>query len=441
MRSETMKVTDSRVAFVCVCIAISAIIIDTSIVRVYRFITAPLSSEQDITTFIIIAIAYAVQQYILLKLLRSRTQTDKQLVSYRTHLTVSMIQYALISLLLFVILQMIINSSYNIIVVTTAVTISYGLSAIMSGFLFIRFQSWYRFSKNAAVLAYSLAAAAISVNLGVTLIYVVNVLQGVSAVVEPHIGHITGFTPYSDMLDSAYVITSILSFMVTWVATIILLHQHSRKVGRVRYWVLVTIPMAYFMMQFQASFLDLFLTFRVSNPILFDVAYTVVFNLSKPVGGILFGIAFWLVARSVHQAIVRNYLMIAGYGLLILFTSNQATVLINSPYPPFGMVASSFVGLSSYLVLIGVYSSALSVAQDIKLRQSIRNTVATRIDLLDKIGTAEMEKQTVNKILNLSAKLSDETGVESSLEDQDIRNYLDEVIKETKESNKHRDLR
>jgi len=278
MRSETMKVTDSRVAFVCVCIAISAIIIDTSIVRVYRFITAPLSSEQDITTFIIIAIAYAVQQYILLKLLRSRTQTDKQLVSYRTHLTVSMIQYALISLLLFVILQMIINSSYNIIVVTTAVTISYGLSAIMSGFLFIRFQSWYRFSKNAAVLAYSLAAAAISVNLGVTLIYVVNVLQGVSAVVEPHIGHITGFTPYSDMLDSAYVITSILSFMVTWVATIILLHQHSRKVGRVRYWVLVTIPMAYFMMQFQASFLDLFLTFRVSNPILFDVAYTVVFR-------------------------------------------------------------------------------------------------------------------------------------------------------------------
>jgi hypothetical protein len=444
MPYDTIKITDNKIAFVSVCVAILAIILDTSIVRVYRFVTAPISSVQDITTFIIIAIVYSVEQYILLRLLRSKTQTGKQLVSYRIHITVCIIQYALISLLVFVILQMIIYSAYSIIVVTVATMISYALAAIMSGFLSLRFLSWFKFSRNVPILAYSFAAATISVNIGVTLTYVVNVLQGVSAVVEPHIGHITGFTPYSIILDSAYVITSIVSFMVTWIATILLLRQHSRKLARIRYWVLVTIPMAYFMMQFQPLFLDLFLTFRISNPILFDVAYTLVFNLSKPVGGILFGIAFWMIARSIHHDIVRNYLMIAGYGLLILFTSNQATVLINSPYPPFGMVAGSFVGLSSYLILIGLYSSALSVAQDMKLRQSIKNSVEFRLDLLDKIGTAEMEKQTVNNILNitknLSAQLSDKTGVESSLDDEDIKNYLDEVIKETKGSSKNQNV-
>ena len=113
----------------------------------------------------------------------------------------------------------------------------------------------------------------------------------------------------------------------------------------------------------------------MSNTILFNVLYTVIFSLSKPVGGILFGIAFWIVARNVHHTVLRDYLMIAGYGFLLLFTSNQATVLINSPYPPFGMASISFVGLSSYLVLVGVYSSAVSVAQDAELRRSIRNSI------------------------------------------------------------------
>ena len=52
----------------------------------------------------------------------------------------------------------------------------------------------------------------------------------------------------------------------------------------------------------------------------------------------------------------------------VIFTSNQATMLINLPYPPFGMATISFVGLSSYLLLVGIYASAVSVAEDTKLR-------------------------------------------------------------------------
>jgi hypothetical protein len=102
-------------------------------------------------------------------------------------------------------------------------------------------------------------------------------------------------------------------------------------------------------------------------------------------------------AMVIATAAMKDYLTISGYGLLLLFASNQATVLINSPYPPLGMAAISFVGLSSYLIFVGIYSSAASVAQDIKLHQSIRNSVERQLDLLHNIGNAEMEKEIVKK--------------------------------------------
>jgi hypothetical protein len=95
---------------------------------------------------------------------------------------------------------------------------------------------------------------------------------------------------------------------------------------------------------------------------------------------------------------------------------------------------------SSYLVLVGVYSSAVSVAQDVKLRQSIRTSVEHQLDLLDKIGTAQMDNEIVKNILsvikNLSAEIAEQTGVESSLEQGDINDYLVQVMKETKGTKK-----
>jgi hypothetical protein len=51
---------------------------------------------------------------------------------------------------------------------------------------------------------------------------------------------------------------------------------------------------------------------------------------------------------------------------MLLFTSNQPLGLTFLSYPPFGLATISFFGLASYLSLIGVYSSAISVANDVK---------------------------------------------------------------------------
>jgi len=130
-------------------------------------------------------------------------------------------------------------------------------------------------------------------------------------------------------------------------------------------------------------------------------------------------------------------MIISAYGLLLFFASNQPFGLTLVPFPPFGLATISFVGLSCYLIYLGIYSSALSVANDVQLRKSIRKSVEQQSDLLDKIGTAEMEHQIQDRVLVLTKDLSYEiaqtTGVQSSLEDeQEIREYLETVIQETK---------
>ena len=94
------------------------------------------------------------------------------------------------------------------------------------------------------------------------------------------------------------------------------------------------------------------------------------------------------------------------------------------------------MGFSSYLIFLGVYSSAISVSEDLKLRQSIRNFAIKESRLLDSIGTSHMEQEIQRRVLTLTKqsqiRMAEETGIQSSLSDDDVKEYLEQVIKEVK---------
>jgi hypothetical protein len=125
---------------------------------------------------------------------------------------------------------------------------------------------------------------------------------------------------------------------------------------------------------------------------------------------------------------------------MCLFTSNQAIVLVNFDYPPFGLATASFVGLSSYLILVGIYSSAISISQDAKLRQTIKKMAVKESKLLDSIASAEVEKQIVHNVLSTikvnQESIEYEIGIETSMDETDVANYLQEAIKETARTKK-----
>jgi hypothetical protein len=218
-----------------------------------------------------------------------------------------------------------------------------------------------------------------------------------------------------------------------------MLRNYIHKRGKFVYWIVLILPLAYFVSQFLVLSLDLLHPILLSNPIFYGIIFTVIFTLSKPIGGMIFGMGFWLTARNIPEDnVVRSYLIISAYGFLLLFTSNQALVLTFTYYPPYGLVSISFVGLSSYLVLVGIYSSAISMSQDANLRQEIRHLAVRESKLLDGIGMTEMEEKIVNRVLAVAKRHSDEmvekTGVQPSLNEQDIEQYMHEVLAEIKRS-------
>jgi len=207
--------------------------------------------------------------------------------------------------------------------------------------------------------------------------------------------------------------------------------------GRFRYSLVLILPLAYFVSQFLFFSLGLLGSLLMSNPTFYGILFTMLFTLSKPIGGIIFGIGFWTVAKNIHKDnLVRNYLIISAYGFLLLFTSNQAVVLTFTQYPPFGLVTTCFVGLSSYLVLLGIYSSAISMSQDAKLRKEIRHLAIRELELLDRIGSAQKEEEIRKRVLHMvklnRRDMATELGVPSALDEEDVNQYLLDVLKEIK---------
>lgn len=116
----------------------------------------------------------------------------------------------------------------------------------------------------------------------------------------------------------------------------------------------------------------------------------------------------------------------------------SAIVLATAPYPPFGLVTVSFVGLSSYLMLVGIYSSAISVSEDVIIRQTIRKSVNNESELLGSIGSSHMQQELERRVLKITKSTSDlmeeQTGVEPSITEGNMKEYLQEVLTEVKRS-------
>ena len=195
---------------------------------------------------------------------------------------------------------------------------------------------------------------------------------------------------------------------MTWIATAVLLYHYSYKLGRAKYWTIIVCPLIYFLSQFLTLSPGLFDFLLAQDPVYYSGILTLIFAMGKVAGGIFFGIAFWLISKSLpHGSIIKHYLIVCAYGFIFFFISNQAIVLVIAPYPPFGLIATAYIGLSSYLILVGIYSSALSVANDVELRRSIRKSVQENSNLLGHIGEAQFEDQLHKVVLEKTHALSE----------------------------------
>lgn len=427
--------------FLIVLIVTIVLLLDTSIIRISD-LTLKSTSTWTLGLFSIIAGISLVGQNLILRLIKQKVDesiaAQKSLHLNSIHKASVTVHYVLAALLVFVILQMLITSRYDVVLLSTSVTISYVFAIIMMVILCHRFFSWFRLNKSYVISLYGLSSITLAANIGITLWLVNSILLALPGQVMPHaVLNVPSFNanPVNTIPNYAYVITTIASFIITWCATTIgLLRNYTHRTGKFTYWLLLILPLAYFVSQFLVFSLGLLGPVLILNPIFYGILFTILFTLTKPIGGMIFGIGFWMIAKNIRKDnVMRSYLIISGYGFLLLFASNQAIVLTFTYYPPFGLVTISFVGLSAYLVLLGIYSSAISMSKDANLRREIRRLAIKESKLLDSIGSAQIEDEVRKRVLHI-ARLNksdlEEASVPSALDEEDVNQYLGDVLKE-----------
>ncbi len=436
-------ITSSRIIFVITCILTIALLIDTSLGRISNFISSNAQGSLLISIFTIIVITYIVGQYLILEYTNKRIEdiNRKSMLSNLSKIF-RIFQYSISVFLIVVILEILANSNYHIITLTIIIIFSYGLSIVTLAILSKHFFSWFMSSKSFVVLLYSLSASVFVLSAVFSLVFVSDIMLKLPNIIQFHYGsfpYFYGPESPSFYLYNGYVISSILSFILMWVATAMFLYHYSQKLGKTKYWIIISLPLVYFLSQFATFLLNIFDPFMQVSPVFFGVLLSIIFPISKAVGGVLFGIGFWTTARTINKSnVVRRYLVITAIGFILLFVSDQAISLIATPYPPFGLSSVSAVGLSSYLILVGLYYSAISLSNDVNLRRTIRESVLRESKFLDSIGKAYMEQEIKSKVIEVAKKqkinMAKESGFSPSLTEVEIEQYLEKVLTEVKKA-------
>lgn len=431
----------NRIVIITLLVLIGSLLLDVSLVKISDLIRVNVNYSLMVPLFVILVTISIFSQHMILRL---REVNGKEImqgaITPRIFRITRILQHLLIFLVAIVIIQVLFLGRYSNIVLFLTTMISYGMSVTVLALLAKRFVVWFKAARNFVVLAYGISAITLMMNAAITVMLVTVIWLETPIDIGKHVANLTRIIVAESpayLLNQVYFVTSIAAFVSTWFATVLLLRHYSVKLGKMKYWILVSLPLVYFIIQFPPLVLEVFRPLLISNPMLFSILVTLTFAISKPVGGVLFALAFFFLAKSLPpESVVRRYVVISAFGLILLFLSNQALIWIYVPYPPFGIATIPFMGLCSYLFFVGISSSALSVAHDSKLRGEIRRYAITQSQLLDSIGTAEMEKETLNRALFMTKSLQDnmtkETGIESSVNENDMKDYLYKVMKEIK---------
>jgi hypothetical protein len=221
-------------------------------------------------------------------------------------------------------------------------------------------------NKSRITFAYLLASLSLSINAIIGIVYVSDQFNRnvyIPDVIQPrpYGGFVLHNGQGSDSsLAGLYAISSGVTFVLFWLGTVLLLQSYRKRIGTIKYWTIMFVPLLYFLSQFQHVVASMLLfDYSSDNPMLLSIVYVLMLEVSTPVGGILFGLAFMLVARKIQNAKVKGYLVISGIGILLLLMSYRPQEIITAPFPPFGLLSASFMGLASYLIFVGILLRSL----------------------------------------------------------------------------------
>jgi hypothetical protein len=438
-RHHVVNYYSERKLFIVFFVLMVALIVDNSFSINADILRDQIVSFWGVVLFVAIFAVYAFGQFFILEMVKAKNRQVLSGSIGNSENVITIAQYALTSIFVIVILEVLFISQYHRDLLIASTTISYVAAIFLTALLTWKLFSWYKVhKKQSLVLLFGLAAAGIALTSITYLFWSDAVLATKASVIFPEseVSFNPGYEEDSPLNLLDYVLHSTLTAFVLllWGGTVVLLYHNFKRIGQVKFWVLVTLPVVSFMGILTVLYQELAPTslapLLTPSNLMIPIWLLYYSGLSM---GIIIGLAFILIGRFLkHGTHSRDYMIITGFGFMIFIWAYSA-ILTQTAYPPYGIATVSALPLSLFMILNGLSYSAISVAQDQTLRRSIRKSVKD-MKFLESIGTAQMEQELQKRVLTIAKENSDvmteETGVQPSLTEDEMKEYLNMVANE-----------
>jgi hypothetical protein len=424
-----------RRALILILVAMSVMIIDSTIVKFIAFSNKEYPNL-NVSIFVTLTIVFIVINIVLLVFVKSKSPESglrRGLSVKSNYVIVAITQLSLISIML-IIIQPIINlNSYNILSLFAVVYISHITALFFLMSLVLTLVDWIRIKRNKILSLYAISFAVTAIAIITSLLYATNVLTYHPSNIKPFSIHQALLNlPRAELamnFGPALDITSILSFVSVWIASAVLLGTYGKRLGNIRYWTIISIPLIYFLFPFEKYLVDIFRPFVVSSPVLYGIVNVTIFSATKQIGALFFSLAFLVAASTlVTRYEMQKYMLITGIGVAILFGSIEIDTLLYAAYPPFGLITVSFIPMGSYLVLTGITLSATLLARDKELRGEFYRSAMSQLSLLKTIGVTEMENELIKTYKSLQKQTRSLDTKETRFEKDNVREILHGLV-------------
>jgi hypothetical protein len=414
----------------------------------------PLNSSFGVILFIAMTITvFFAGLYVLRDYMRA-LRKDLEAPSFfnRLYKATPIFLYALLVIFGAIIVQMVFFSHYSTYLLILIVLIS-GVAILFFGFRTYKFLSWFKSSvnrrHNIMILAFAVSSMLLCISMTVTTTLNTKILLfSRPPSIDPDFPSSNSMA--SRHLSKTELIIHLYVFLVPQVTAIAIaetvavayfLRYFKDQIGRAIFWTIIILPPVLFL---TGIFAPQLIKSTASEFVYMDPKF-LLFRVMGTAGWVaadfVIAYAYILVAKTLGRQIstsrnnIINYLVIAAFSTILVSPATNNWITNNS-YPPFGAIQRAFLVLASFLFSIGIYSVAVSVAQDAELRNLARK-YAKEYALLDTLGSAESKADVMRKLVKVIRQHADamekETAVESSmLDDNEDRHYLDLVISETK---------
>lgn len=429
----------NKQAFLLICSVLIISLVDSQFVNTFYGTVLDTPGIWHLVLFISFVSVVSVINVILLKFIKSNHLLDRtsrpKLLSIAYRITY-FVQYTTLLILFITIFEMLVFQNYHRIWSILVIDLSHFWSSILLGVLAYTFVQWLRIVKTYSILIYAVVFGVILFLTLITVPLLTEQFNYQSQLIYPkdYTTLIVAVTVPSEDIAFLYGLGNYvlpILLVASWFLTVSILKPYVTRISKSMFWLLVSIPLFYQLFAYIIRDANI-----ATIPGFADIIYTrqfqFILGISYQISGLLFAMAYLAVARRIKRTILKNYMIISSIGIASLFSSLQPGMPFYAAYPPFGLVTISFLGLSSFLLLIGMLGCAAYVSRDTELRKEIFKDKDSISSMLRNIGYAEMERQLENRIIPLSSRmnLAEDMRVHMDLSPQDLKLTIEEVLTE-----------